>query len=97
GRLAALTDDAEWRELLSKQVEAFGGMVAELSLYGATLASAVDWAVNPVPRVEVSGPDGPGTACNMHLVALQAYRPRKVVIRKRSPSLVPPLRIAERG
>src|SRR2546427_8206531 len=53
-----------------------------LSLYGATLLRAVDWALNPVTRIEVAGPRGEGPACAMHLLALQAYRPRKVVIRK---------------
>jgi uncharacterized protein YyaL (SSP411 family) len=50
-------------------------------LYGATLLRAVDWALHPVTRVEVSGVRGPGAACDMHLRALQAYRPRKIVIR----------------
>ena len=57
----------------------------ELSLYGSTLLRAVDWAVHPVTRIEVSGPRGNGPACAMHLRALQAYRPRKVVVRKIGP------------
>src|SRR3989441_6442435 len=36
-RLWALTDDAEWRRLLDRQLESFAGAAAELSLYGATL------------------------------------------------------------
>src|SRR5439155_1157178 len=60
---------------------------AFLDAYEATgeeawLARAVDWALNPVTRIEVAGPRGEGPACAMHLLALQAYRPRKVVIRK---------------
>ncbi|HEX9215548.1 MAG TPA: hypothetical protein VF864_01090, partial [Gemmatimonadales bacterium] len=31
---------------------------------------------------EVAGPRGDGPACAMHLLALQTYRPRKVVVRK---------------
>ena len=81
-RLWALTDDPEWRRLLDRQLATFGGAAPRLSLYGATLLRAVDWAVNPVTRVEVSGARGPGPACDMHLLALQAYRPRKVVLRK---------------
>ncbi|PYP62766.1 MAG: hypothetical protein DMD37_08680, partial [Gemmatimonadetes bacterium] len=42
----------------------------------------VDWAVHPVTRIEVLGPAGPGPACDMHLEALRAYRPRKVVVRR---------------
>ena len=51
-----------------------------------TLVRAVDWAVHPVTRIEVTGPLGPGPACAMHLVALQAYRPRRVVVRKDGPA-----------
>ena len=80
-RLAALTDDAQWRGLLDRQLATFGGAASQLALYGATLLRAVDWALNPVTRVEVSGVRGPGAACDMHLLALQAYRPRKIVIR----------------
>ncbi len=81
-RLWALTGDAEWRRLLDRQLAAFAGAAAELALYGATLLQAVDWAVNPVTRIEVAGPCGAGAACAMHLLALQTYRPRKVVIRR---------------
>jgi uncharacterized protein len=81
-RLWALTDKPEWRDRLDRQLGAFAGSARELSLYGSTLLRAIDWAVNPVTRIEVAGPKGDGPACAMHLVALQAYRPRKVVIRK---------------
>jgi uncharacterized protein YyaL (SSP411 family) len=80
-RLAALTDDPEWRGLRDRQLGAFGGALPQLSLYGATLARALEWAVHPVTRIEVSGPAGEGPACAMHLLALQHYRPRKVVVR----------------
>ena len=81
-RLWAITDKAEWRERLDRQLGAFAGSARELSLYGSTLLRAIDWAVNPVTRIEVSGPKGDGPACAMHLLALQTYRPRKVVVRK---------------
>jgi uncharacterized protein YyaL (SSP411 family) len=81
-RLWALTDDQEWRRLLDRQLTTFGGTAPQLSLYGATLLRAVDWAVNPVTRVEVLGARGKGPACDMHLRALRSYRPRKVVVRK---------------
>jgi uncharacterized protein YyaL (SSP411 family) len=83
-RLWALTDDAEWRRLLDRQLATFVGAAGPLSLHGATLMRAVDWAVNPVTRIDVAGPPGPGPACAMHLLALQVYRPRKVVVRKDS-------------
>ena len=81
-RLWALTDKAEWRERLDRQIAAFAGSVQELSLYGSTFLRAIDWALHPITRIEVSGPGGAGPACAMHLLALQTYRPRTVIIRK---------------
>ncbi|MGH7675494.1 MAG: thioredoxin domain-containing protein, partial [Gemmatimonadales bacterium] len=81
-RLGALTDRPEWRTQLERQLEAFAGGAAELSLYGATLFRALDWAVHPVTRVEVSGPRGEGEACAMHHLALGVWRPRTVVVRR---------------
>jgi uncharacterized protein len=81
-RLASLTDDAEWRARLDRQLGAFAGVAADLGLHGATLLSAIDWALHPSTRVAVSGPAGPGPACAMHLLALQRFRPRKAVVRR---------------
>ena len=81
-RLSALTDKSEWRERLDRHLAGFAGSARELSLYGSTLLRAVDWAVHPITRIEVTGPSGEGPACAMHLLALQTYRPRKVVVRK---------------
>ena len=81
-RLWSLTDDAEWRTRLDRQLVAFAGIAGELGLHGATLLSAIDWALHPPTRVEVAGPAGPGPACAMHLLALQRFRPRKVVVRR---------------
>jgi uncharacterized protein YyaL (SSP411 family) len=80
-RLWAHSDAPEWRERLDATLRAFAGGAAELSLYGATLFRAMDWASHPVTRIEVAGPPGDGPACAMHLLALQAYRPRKIVVR----------------
>ena len=81
-QLWALTDAPEWRERLDRQLAVFAGTAADLGLQGATLLRAMDWAVHPVTRIEVSGPAGDGPACAMHLLALQTYRPRKVVVRR---------------
>jgi len=81
-RLWTITDKPEWRTQLDRQLGAFAGSAGELSLHGATLLRAVDWAVHPVTLIEVAGPAGEGPACAMHLLALQTYRPRKVVVRK---------------
>jgi uncharacterized protein len=80
-RLWALTDNSEWRKALDRQLAACVGAAAELSLHGATLLRAVDWAVGPITRIEIRGPRGGGPACAMHLLALRTYRPRKVVVR----------------
>jgi len=85
-RLLALTHNPEWRTQLDRQLAAFAGGARELSLHGSTLLRAIDWAVHPVTRIEVSGPRGDGPACAMHLLALQTYRPRKVVVRKIGPT-----------
>ena len=85
-RLWALSDDRAWRDRLDRQLGAFAGVAEQLGLHGATLARAIDWALNPVTRIEVSGPPGEGPACAMHLVALQAYRPRKIVVRRIAPA-----------
>jgi len=84
-RLSRLTEDQEWRRLLDRQLASFAGAAPQLGLHAATLLRAMDWALNPATRVEVSGPRGEGggsAACAMHLLALQTYRPRKIVIRK---------------
>ncbi|HUL03581.1 MAG TPA: thioredoxin domain-containing protein [Gemmatimonadales bacterium] len=81
-RLWGLTDEPEWRRLLDRQLAAFAGSASQLSLHGATLFMAADWGLHPITRVEVAGPAGEGPACAMHLLALQTYRPRKVVVRK---------------
>jgi uncharacterized protein YyaL (SSP411 family) len=81
-RLWAHGDDAEWRTLLDRQLTTFAGGAADLALYGATLFRAMDWALHPITRIDVAGPRGDGPACAMHLLALQAYRPRKIVVRR---------------
>lgn len=81
-RLSAITGETEWRARLDAQLAAFAGSAAAFSLHGATLLRALDWAVHPVTRIEVAGSRGPGEACAMHLQALQAWRPRRVVIRR---------------
>jgi uncharacterized protein YyaL (SSP411 family) len=81
-RLWSLSDAAEWRTRLDRQLGAFAGVARDLALHGATLLAAIDWALHPPTRIEVSGPAGPGPACAMHLLALQRFRPRKVVVRR---------------
>jgi uncharacterized protein YyaL (SSP411 family) len=85
-RLWAMTSHPEWRHQLDRQLAAFAGTARDLSLHGSTLLRAIDWAVHPVTHIEIDGPDGDGPACAMHLLALQTYRPRKVVVRTKVPA-----------
>ena len=77
-RLWVITDSPEWRAQLDRQLGAFAGAAGDLSLHGATLLRAADWAIHPVTRIEVAGPAGEGPACAMHLLALQTSRPREI-------------------
>lgn len=85
-RLWALTDEPEWRARLDRQLAVFAGAAGQLGLHGATLMRAIDWALNPITRIEVSGPTGAGPACAMHRLALQSYRPRRIVLRHIAPA-----------
>lgn len=85
-RLWVLTADPAWQTLRDRQLEAFAGVAAELSVHGAALLRAIDWAVHPATRITVAGPSGPGDACAMHLLALQTYRPRRAVVRTLAPA-----------
>ncbi len=80
-RLWVLTGDRAWRAALDRHLAAFAGATDALSVHGAALLRAIDWAVHPATRITVAGPAGPGAACTMHLLALQAYRPRRAVVR----------------
>src|SRR5205823_1144993 len=74
-RAAAITDHPEWRRLLDRQLATFAGAAAQLSLYGATLLRAVDWALNPVTRIEVAGPpdEVPDTVANFVKLANSGF------------------------
>ncbi|MGH8721387.1 MAG: thioredoxin domain-containing protein, partial [Burkholderiales bacterium] len=54
GRLATLTDQPRWRDVVQRQLAAFAGAARDLSLYGATLLRAIDRATQPVTRIEVA-------------------------------------------
>ncbi|NIS65499.1 MAG: DUF255 domain-containing protein [Gemmatimonadales bacterium] len=77
-RLAEHTGEARWRERRDELLEAFAGSAAGLSLYGATLLRAIDWALLPPTHVVVVGRDDERTA-ELRRAARRVYRPRKVV------------------
>ncbi len=78
-RLAEWNGDLVWAKRRDALVRAFGGRAAELGLHGATLLSAVDWALNPATHMVITGaPDDP-VAREMYRTALAAFAPRRVV------------------
>src|SRR5437667_7167194 len=61
-RLWAMTDKAEWRERLGRQIDAFPASVQELFIYDCTFLRAIDSPMLPITRIEISGQSGKGTA-----------------------------------
>jgi len=79
-RLAEHTGDARWRQRRDALLAVLSGAAADLSVFGATLLRAIDWAVSPCTHVVVVGDTDARTAA-LHRTALAVYRPRKVVRR----------------
>ena len=77
-RLAELSGDASWTVRRDELLETFAGGVNRLSIFGATLLRAFDWALMPVTHVVVVGPDDDKTRALLR-TARAVYRPRKVV------------------
>jgi len=80
-RASGPTDSPEWRTQLDRQLGAFAGGAAELSLHGGDVAPRRRLGGPSGDPRRRGGPEGEGPACAMHLLALQTYRPRQVVIR----------------
>ncbi len=79
-RLAAHAGDERWSERCRALLDAFAGGLAELSVFGATLLRAADWALMPLTHVVVVGEDDEATM-RLHRAARAAFRPRKVLTR----------------
>jgi uncharacterized protein YyaL (SSP411 family) len=77
-RLAELRGDPRWAARRDELLETFAGGAAKLSIFGATLLRAFDWALMPVTHVVVVGPDNDHTRALLRM-ARAVYRPRKVV------------------
>jgi uncharacterized protein YyaL (SSP411 family) len=77
-RLHAHTDDDAWRARRDELLGTFAGAAAELSIFGATLLRAIDWAVMPSTHVVIVGPDNPETR-ELLRAARSTYRPRLVL------------------
>jgi uncharacterized protein YyaL (SSP411 family) len=84
-RLFEHTGDQRWRERRDEILGATAGQAGEFGLHGATLLAAVDWAVGAAAHlVAVGGAEGQRgseTTNAIHLAALRAYVPRKVIQR----------------
>ncbi|HKV75343.1 MAG TPA: thioredoxin domain-containing protein [Gemmatimonadales bacterium] len=97
-RLAAHTGHQRWLTRRNELLAATAGRADELSLHGATLLLAADWALNPAAHLVVAdgragGQGGSEIADTMHQRALATYLPRRVVQRVRAgsdASLLPP-------
>ncbi len=77
-RLHAHTDAEIWRTRRDELLGSISGAAADLSIFGATLLRAIDWAVMPETHVVVVGPDDPATRGLLH-AARTSYRPRRVL------------------
>jgi len=78
GRLAAMTGAADWVAHRNTLLAELAGGAADLSIYGAALLRAIDWAVSPVTHVVIVGGDDAPTR-ELHRAACVTYRPRTVV------------------
>ena len=79
-RLAEHGPAEPWRARRDALLAAVAGPVVDLSVFGAALLRAVDWAVMPSAHIVVVG-EGDARTEALHRVALATYRPRKVVRR----------------
>jgi uncharacterized protein YyaL (SSP411 family) len=80
-RLYHHTLDPRWQDRRDQLIRAFAGKAAELGLHGATFLLAVDWQLNPVTHLVITGPESHAEAGSMHRRALATFLPRKVVTR----------------
>ena len=87
-RLHAHTAEPRWQERHRALVEAFAGIGPALGLHGAAWCHAADWLLNPPAHLVVAGDHGDGVADAMHLAALAAGMPRRVVRRLHPESAV---------
>jgi hypothetical protein len=76
-RLAEHTGRAEWRRYRDELIEGIGGEAEGLSVFGATLLLAIDWAVHPVTHVVIVGDESSTRA--LRLAVRRTYRPRRVL------------------
>jgi uncharacterized protein YyaL (SSP411 family) len=87
-RLDGFTGEPRWRERLGELLAPLAATAAELSVFGATLLTALDWALMPVTHVVVVGGDDPAARA-LRRAARATYRPRRVV-RFLAPGTAPP-------
>jgi len=96
-RLAAVTEDARFRERAERTLGAFAGAAGDLGLHGATFLRAADFLLNGECRIVVADTTtmGPLRSC-----AASAFRPRKVVVSGATspvPGMEPPVALVCAG
>jgi uncharacterized protein YyaL (SSP411 family) len=77
-RLAELLPDSPWPGRRSELLFQLAGTASDLSIHGAALLRAIDWAVSPVTQVVIVGTDEDVTR-RLVRTARAAYRPRLIV------------------
>ncbi len=78
-RLAAHLGSDEWCARTRSLLESLAGVLPQLSIYGASLLSGIDWLLHPASHVVIVGEHGDEATDMLHLEARRNYRPRKVI------------------
>ncbi|MFQ6046133.1 MAG: hypothetical protein ACE5PT_07230, partial [Gemmatimonadales bacterium] len=77
-RLAEHTGEGRWRARGHEHLETFAGGAGRLGVFGATVLSAIDWAVHPPAHVVIVA-DGSERVALLR-AARTTFRPRKVIM-----------------
>jgi uncharacterized protein YyaL (SSP411 family) len=78
GRLAERLPDSAWTTRRTELLSQVSGSARDLSIHGATLLRAIDWAVSPVTQVVIVGADDDATR-RMLRTARASSRPRMLI------------------
>jgi uncharacterized protein len=78
-RLHELTGDSRWKERASALLTVFAGRTHELGLHAAAYLLALDWELNPVTHIVITGNPEDSRVVEMHGSALATFLPRRVV------------------
>lgn len=79
-RLAVITEESKYKDRAERLLGAFAGRASELGIHGSTYLRALDWLIHDESKIVVYET----TTNSMTETALSFYRPRRVVVRKKS-------------